>query len=376
MTESNESMNIASEPTPYLEVSDPSVMAKNPVVSVLMITYNHDRYIAQAIEGVLQQKTSFPIELIIGEDCSTDGTREIVFNYQQKYPDIIHVLASINNVGFRMNGERVRMACRGKYIAFCEGDDYWHNPNKIQKQIEHMELYPEVGLIHSDVDRYYIGKKFREPSYHKGRRLLYKYDNVLYGMIANEYIVDTCTAVVRSNMLNNIINECKFEFSDEFMMGDVQMWIEIAFRSKVKYIDESFAIHNMLEESASNTKCIDKSIKFLKNHKEILLHYANKYGGGKTENLKKNIVSYFNSILSTFAYKTRNYELGREILEDFKKNGVPLGPTNYIFLVSTKNNVSSKMIRCSIPFILLFLSLLKKSKMFWLIRDRIIHRST
>src|SRR4030067_3827440 len=106
MTESNESMNIASEPTPYLEVSDPSVMAKNPVVSVLMITYNHDRYIAQAIEGVLQQKTSFPIELIIGEDCSTDGTREIVFNYQQKYPDIIHVLASINNVGFRMNGER------------------------------------------------------------------------------------------------------------------------------------------------------------------------------------------------------------------------------------------------------------------------------
>jgi len=90
-----------------------------------MITYNHERYIIQAIQGVLMQKTDFPIELIIGEDCSTDRTREIVFDYQKKYSDRIRVITADNNVGMMNNSSRTMAACRGKYIALCEGDDYW-----------------------------------------------------------------------------------------------------------------------------------------------------------------------------------------------------------------------------------------------------------
>jgi glycosyltransferase involved in cell wall biosynthesis len=126
-----------------------------------MITYNHAPYIAQAIEGVLQQKTNFPFELVIGEDCSTDGTREIVFEYQKKHPDIIRVITSDENVGAKKNGLRVLKACQGKYIAFCEGDDYWHNPDKLQKQVDYMESHPECGMLFADCDAYYQrSKKF------------------------------------------------------------------------------------------------------------------------------------------------------------------------------------------------------------------------
>ena len=96
-----------------------SLMDK-PLVSVHMITYNHAPYIVKAIEGVIQQKTNFPFELVIGEDCSTDGTREIVFEYRKKYPDIIRVITSEQNVGAIKNGYRTEKACRGKYIAYCE----------------------------------------------------------------------------------------------------------------------------------------------------------------------------------------------------------------------------------------------------------------
>src|SRR4030042_6002267 len=120
-----------------------------PLVSVKMITYNHAPYIAQAIEGVLQQKTNFPFELVIGEDCSTDGTRAIVLEYQRKYSDIIRVITSDNNVGAYENIRRTSKACRGRYVAFCDGDDFWHDPSKLQKQTDYLETHPECGLVYS-----------------------------------------------------------------------------------------------------------------------------------------------------------------------------------------------------------------------------------
>lgn len=123
-----------------------------PLVSVHMITYNHAPYIAQAIEGVLMQKTNFPFELVIGEDCSTDRTREIVLQYAQKYPKIIRVITSPNNVGMKKNSYRTIQACSGKYIAFCEGDDFWKNTEKLQMQVDLMDIRPECGLVFSDCD--------------------------------------------------------------------------------------------------------------------------------------------------------------------------------------------------------------------------------
>lgn len=116
----------------------------HPLVSIRTSTYNHGPYIKQCIEGVLMQKTNFPFEYIIGEDYSTDETRKIVFEYAKKYPDIIRVITADYNVGSKANGRRCTMACRGKYIAICEGDDYWTDPLKLQKQVEILEKYNNV----------------------------------------------------------------------------------------------------------------------------------------------------------------------------------------------------------------------------------------
>ena len=138
---------------PCIEQSDAERLCKHPMVSVLMTTYNHECFIRQAIEGVLMQETDFEYEFIIGEDCSQDRTREICFEYQKRYPDKIRVLWSETNLNHvKGNGRRVRAHARGKYVACCEGDDYWTDSKKLQKQVEYMESHLGcAGCFHERV---------------------------------------------------------------------------------------------------------------------------------------------------------------------------------------------------------------------------------
>src|SRR5687768_16687744 len=111
-------------------------------VSVAMITYNHEAFVAQAIESVLMQKTDFDFELVIGEDCSTDKTREIVNGYKSKYGERIRVLLPAKNLGINRNLKQTLLACQGRYIALLEGDDYWTSSLKLQKQVNFLDTHP------------------------------------------------------------------------------------------------------------------------------------------------------------------------------------------------------------------------------------------
>lgn len=122
-------------------------MDEKVMVSINCITYNHGSYISKALDSFLMQKTNFKFEIIIGEDCSTDNTRSIVESYQKKYPDKIKLITSDKNVGARNNSRRVFNASQGKYIAACEGDDYWIDEYKLQKQFDYMEQNSECGLV-------------------------------------------------------------------------------------------------------------------------------------------------------------------------------------------------------------------------------------
>lgn len=120
--------------------------AKHPLVSIVCVTYNHKNYIAEAIEGFLAQKTNFPFELVIHDDASTDGTQMIVKDYQEKNPDLIKpVLQKENQYALGRKATPIAMAyARGKYIALCEGDDYWTDPAKLQLQFDFMEQHPHL----------------------------------------------------------------------------------------------------------------------------------------------------------------------------------------------------------------------------------------
>lgn len=130
------------------KIEDWSVLSPKPIVSVWVITYNQQEFIRQTIEGILLQQTSFPIEVVIGEDKSTDQTKDILLEYQKKHPDIIRLrLAKENLYSQNINPwVGVLNACRGKFVALCEGDDYWIDPLKLQKQVDLMQAHPDYSM--------------------------------------------------------------------------------------------------------------------------------------------------------------------------------------------------------------------------------------
>jgi glycosyltransferase involved in cell wall biosynthesis len=120
-----------------------------PLVSVAMITYNHEQFITKAIESVLVQRTTFPIELVIGEDASCDDTRRHIEVYKAQAPEIIRTLLRSTNVGMHRNLEGVLEACQGEFIAFLEGDDYWTSEDKLQAQTDILRTRDSaVGVFH------------------------------------------------------------------------------------------------------------------------------------------------------------------------------------------------------------------------------------
>ncbi|WP_316835587.1 glycosyltransferase family 2 protein [Pedobacter nutrimenti] len=116
------------------------------MVSVCCITYNHENYITQALESFLMQETNFEVEILVGEDCSTDNTKAIIAEYAQRYPGKIQLIAHQPNKGAVRNQIDVMSRAKGKYIAMCDGDDFWIDPFKLQKQVDFLESH-EDGVI-------------------------------------------------------------------------------------------------------------------------------------------------------------------------------------------------------------------------------------
>ena len=129
-----------------------SSSANLPIVSIAMLTYNHENYIPEAIESVLMQKTDFPFQLVIAEDFSTDNTRKIVIDYQKKYPQKIKLILQNKNVGASKNNTALFENLKGKYIAALEGDDYWTDPLKLQKQVDFLEANEDFSICFHNVE--------------------------------------------------------------------------------------------------------------------------------------------------------------------------------------------------------------------------------
>lgn len=122
------------------------MLDSKPKVSVVMITYNHEKFIEQAVNSALMQETDFDYEIIIGEDCSTDRTREILIELQKQHPDKIKLVLNPQNLGMIPNFVNVLSMARGEYIALLEGDDYWTSPHKLQRQVDYMDAHPECRI--------------------------------------------------------------------------------------------------------------------------------------------------------------------------------------------------------------------------------------
>ena len=124
-----------------------------PEVSIRLMTYNHESFIEDALEGIIAQKTSFPFEIVIGDDCSTDKTFQVIHNYEERYPEKIKVLQRSEQLGIRKNSVDIISHCQGKYIALLDGDDYWIDVEKLQKQVDFLENHQDCSLCFHNVYR-------------------------------------------------------------------------------------------------------------------------------------------------------------------------------------------------------------------------------
>ena len=121
-----------------------------PTVSIIVLTYNSGPWLNQAIESLLEQVTTFDYEIVVGEDCSTDNTRQIVASYAAKYPHKVRPVYHERNLGFMQNSRATVSTARGEYLTFCDGDDYWCCREKLEKQVKQMTERADCDLVHSN----------------------------------------------------------------------------------------------------------------------------------------------------------------------------------------------------------------------------------
>lgn len=236
-----------------------------PVVSVLVLTYNHAPYIRECLDSVLLQKTDFPFEICIGEDGSEDGTREICREYAERYPAMIKLVLHSRSAPGRAeyaaqgnyNYVETLKQCRGKYIADLDGDDFWKDTRKLQKQYEILESDPSVMLVHSDYDIVDRNSNMRM----QGCYAMLDCPHVvkesardfLSDVLTNAYPIRTCTVVMRASAIREALAVCGEDLK-QVPMADVPMWCEVLRLGKVAYQPESTAAYRSLEESACNSE--------------------------------------------------------------------------------------------------------------------------
>lgn len=286
---------------------------KEPLVSVSMITYNHAPFIAEAIEGVLRQRANFPFELVIGEDCSSDDTRRIVMEYRQKYPDVIRIVTSDTNVGMSKNCLRTQKACSGKFIAFCEGDDYWHHPLKLQKQVDFLESHPECGMVHSSYDilQMETGKCVKDYITYRGFNVPSDPDiNEIITGCRVSFRIQTCTVMLRRDICVRIMDSDPYLYGDHFLMGDTQLWAEMALAAKIGFLPESLATYRLLPNSASRSRDRSRAFRFELSDCEMKLYLCDKHKLPASTRINRELAWCRASL--TQAFHERNIELANQ----------------------------------------------------------------
>lgn len=246
-----------------------------PMVSVCMITYNHGPYIRQALDSILAQNCPFSCELVIGEDCSSDDTMAVCREYASEHPAIT-LLPSERNLGMLPNFFRTIEACNGKYIAFCEGDDYWTDPGKLVKQVAFLEENHDYGMVCTD-----YGKLFQNTGVirrHCFDRPAYRNEVLFSDYLADMSTISTATVMARKEIIDQYLTETDQELRSRFYVGDSPMWLFIAAKSRIGVLPDETAVYRILENSACHITSHEKHYSFVMNGLANAEYFLVKYG--------------------------------------------------------------------------------------------------
>jgi len=271
-----------------------------PLVCVMSITYNHAPYILDAMNGFCMQKTTFPFVCAVIDDCSTDGEQEVISNYLHEHFDLedqsvarneetddyklIYARHKENHNCFfvvlylKYNHYSIGKDSRkyeyieefeknAKYIALCEGDDYWTDPFKLQKQVDYMEAHPECGLVWAKAKCYIQDKQKFDGT--TGRYMAGYYD-----MFVN-YSISPLTSLYRKSSVEGY---AEFVKGQKWLLGDSPLFLYIAHDHDIHFMDEIVGVYRVLKNSASHHTSYEKNVAFQNSTFDVVKFYCEKYG--------------------------------------------------------------------------------------------------
>jgi glycosyltransferase involved in cell wall biosynthesis len=226
------------------------------------MAYNHEQYIEECIESILSQRLDRKFEIIIGEDCSTDDTNQLIQIYQDKYKDTIRLISHKKNVGAKRNFKTILDKAKGKYISICEGDDFFFDPEKTMKSINYMEKNLEVTFLFSPayiVHETILSKKIRN----KYKKNFFDNVNLDWVLKNGGGFFPTPTSFFRSSILNDFPDWFQLHCTDDFPLV-----VLAALKGKIGYIADVTACYRINHGSISNPKILFKE--------DAIKVYANK----------------------------------------------------------------------------------------------------
>lgn len=252
-----------------------------PLVTIRCITYNHEPYIRQCLEGFVMQKTNFPFEAIVHDDASTDGTTVIIREYAEKYPDIIKPIYETENQYSKHDGSLSRIMnshTRGKYVALCEGDDYWIDPLKLQKQVDFLEKHPEYVMSHTSIQYYFQNQKLFVKS--KDAEINAHLNDDVHAediLFSDRYRIQTVTVVYRKDIAELVLSsDSSLYRSGCFLQGDTPLWYGLLQHGKIHFLPEVTAIYRRNDESVTATKDIKKYMRFMLSYAELRMYLVHR----------------------------------------------------------------------------------------------------
>jgi glycosyltransferase involved in cell wall biosynthesis len=287
----------------------------DPKVSVIMLTYNHENYICEAIEGCLEQKTNFPYEIIIHDDASTDNTAEIVNEYARNYPDLIFPIFQTENQfskGLKITAKLLIPIARGKYIAFCEGDDFWTDPQKLQKQVSFLDNNPDFSICcHSVKCRVENSRDWEESGIISATKNHFTLRDLCVGNF-----IPNVSVFFRNNLIK--------EFPDWYNlmpMGDWPLHILNAEHGDIWFINEvmgTYRIHKDGRWSLMNQ--LEKRKKIISAYQIINTHLNSRYEIEIMASVWKNwlVISKLYALEGDFSQSNKYF---RKCIKNFHKRG-------------------------------------------------------
>lgn len=240
-----------------------SITSLEPLVSVSCLAYNHKKYIIDAIESFLMQKTDFPYEIIVNDDSSNDSTPEIISKYAHNYPDKLRTILhkqNNNSQGIKNFPTYIYPIVKGKYIAQCEGDDYWTDPYKLQKQVDFLEANPEYSMcVHNAIVHFEGGENEDHLFNPAGQKEIITTDDLI-----EKWSFATASIVFRRSMMDDYIQS---PYLSKVCNGDLFLALMMSLKGPIKYLPEIMSVyrrHGLERYSGKEVSTLNKRVELLR----------------------------------------------------------------------------------------------------------------